>query len=197
MKNYLYVSADKIESYAAQHLPTLSKVKIKNSFKTGISEHSIEVEPQQKNTRYSILEQVIASIEARGLMGDLFDFKPWFRCTLPVSAYVLGEMVFYSSRLDSIGPPVTCVFQCALGHHIGHEMVIEELRRHVGSMPKTVRLNSVRMTIPSGSSASSSFASALGGASSSLERVEGGLISASLRDERLAPTYFNNEADYS
>ena len=84
-RNYIYVSQTKLEQYIGQLDPArLSKVGTDTKIKTPLFEHSVKTEFEGTSNKYKQLGEVVREVERRGLIGDLLDYKPWFRATVRV-----------------------------------------------------------------------------------------------------------------
>jgi hypothetical protein len=198
-RNYVYVSRTKVEQYLAQmNAARLSKVSSETVFKTPVFEQKVAATFESPDSPFRGVDTIVSEVETKGLMGDLFDYTPWFRATLPVRALLIREKVFYVGRLQIRGMiPVDFAMQCSLSNHVG----IENHRREVESlsssgMEQKLRLPRVVVTLPSLTSSNHMFAAALSQASQLVETSEAALLSRRMAETEEGRQFFRSKEDY-
>jgi hypothetical protein len=194
-RNFIYVSQTKLDQYIGQIEPAkLTKIETETKFKAGPIEQSIKTGFEGQRNKYSRVQDVVKEIERRGLMGDLLDYRPWFRATVPVKAILLGQRVFYVGRLPLPGPlKIEYAFQCSVNHLVGIENFKDQIDRHgIGN----INLPNITLTVPSITSTNHSFATALFDVCRSIESSEPQLSEERDHDPDHFRTFFASKEDY-
>jgi len=200
-KDYIYVSNTKIEQYLGQMADaTLSKVSSETKFKTPLLEHTVkaEFEGGAKN-RYAELQVVVSEIERRGLVGDLLDYKPWFRQRIAVKVLLVRDRLFYVGRIRGGGVlQVNYAFQCSISNHVGFNPETRAKLEHANShgLDQLFRDGPIPVTLPGVTSSNWMFADALYSASDAASKAEPSLVDQAEATDEYYLRFFPSKREY-
>ena len=197
-KNFVYVSATKLEQYSAQ-MAQVPRVSTEIKLKTPLVEHTTksELDPNASN-KYTQLQRVVAEVERRGLLGDLLDYKPWFRDRITAQALLVRDKVFYvGQRRISGSLPIHYAFQCSLANHIASDYEKRRLEEaNSCGIEQKFDMGRIRVILPSVTSSNWMFASALSTASTSVDESEQRLLDEPGSDVEYIPRFFRSQEDF-